>query len=104
MSSQESVEGICTVKIVTIKNLVFLEKTSVFHCEPFMWISVSKCKSADPAATAESILLTIKGYILKHFSNILIIFSRHSTDYEGIRHSCCNGIFVPQKHGRLYCS
>ena len=85
ISSQKSVEGMCAVKAMVIKHLVFLEKTSVFHCGPFTWISVSNCKSNDPAAVAESALLTIKGHILNHSSSILKMFPRHSTDYEGIR-------------------
>ena len=47
---------------MTIRNLIFLEKTSVFRCGPFTWITVSKCKNTDPAAVAESMLLTIKGH------------------------------------------
>lgn len=37
------------------------EKTSVFNSGPFIWISVSKCKSADPVFVAESVLATMKG-------------------------------------------
>ena len=62
-SSPKAVEGMDAVKIMKILDIFTVEKTSVFHCEPFVWVSIAKYKGGDPAAVAESLLFTMKGCI-----------------------------------------
>ena len=62
-SSLKGAEGFHTSKIMRIINILILDNTSVFHCEPFVLVSIAKYKGADPAAVAESVLHTMKGHI-----------------------------------------